>query len=52
MNLVTKVSPPGYKLSMGCTTIVETVNNAIAFGMACPLGLGGIRVLAVFVLVV
>jgi len=29
IDMVTKVSPPGYKLSKGCSTIVETVNQKL-----------------------
>jgi sodium-dependent dicarboxylate transporter 2/3/5 len=29
IDMVTKVSPPGYDLAKGCTTIVETVNKKL-----------------------
>jgi len=29
IDMVTKISPPGYKLSSGCTNIVETVNKKL-----------------------
>ena len=29
IDMVTKISPPGYELSKGCTTIVETVNKKL-----------------------
>ncbi len=29
LNMVTKIKPPGYKLSKGCTTIVDTVNKKL-----------------------
>jgi sodium-dependent dicarboxylate transporter 2/3/5 len=29
IDMVTKISPPGYKLGKGCTTIVETVNQKL-----------------------
>ena len=29
IDMVTKISPPGYKLDKGCNTIVETVNKKL-----------------------
>ena len=29
IDMVTKINPPGYKLSKGCTTIVDTVNKKL-----------------------